>query len=432
MRTGHPSPWHLLGPITASALALGLVMATASSAGPAAAAPATSGTAASLDWHPVPVQEPEGAGSDSLNTGNMTCLSRSDCMVAGYLESLNKVDVSIYHAVVWHWDGRTWGLQATGISGSVSLRSTACTTATDCWALGERYQVPKSLTLSPPPPTALVEHYNGRTWSPLALPGATGVSLNGISCPSASTCVAVGNRQTSTKAAHALAYLWDGKTWSVSAAASPAGALWTVLDSVDCFTAMDCIAVGDADNSVKGSGYFFGERFSGTSWSLFSMPKQVKFNMGDQTYLVLSCPDEHSCLAFGSVLGYTGGQMGADFPGGLSYSWDGGSWASVNIPRGNLGYFFEDGSCTTNAECWGSLGVPSIMGGGLTSAIAVARWDGSSFQITTTTSKGYMSAIGCLPLGTATWCLGLGETTAPGTKKSVRSTIGAGYFVATD
>jgi hypothetical protein len=103
----------------------------------------------------------------------------------------------------------------------------------------------------------------------------------------------------------------------------------------------------------------------------------------------------------------------------------------VNL-RSSLGYFFEDGSCTTNAECWGSLGVPSIMGGGLTSAIAVARWDGSGFQVTTTTSKGYMSAIGCLPVSAATWCLGLGETTTPVTKKSVGSTIGAGYFVATD
>ena len=64
----------------------------------------------------------------------------------------------------------------------------------------------------------LAERWNGKTWtiqhtpSPphSNLPGAATATLNAVSCPSATTCVAVGRSDTG-----ALAELWNGTTWAI-------------------------------------------------------------------------------------------------------------------------------------------------------------------------------------------------------------------------
>jgi hypothetical protein len=360
--------------------------------------------------------------------GNTTCLSRSDCVVAGYLQDQD-ASPETYRAVIWHWDGSSWVAQATGLTGNAALVGTACATPSDCWAVGARFEGPQLDQV-----VGLVDHYNGTTWSPSSPPGAAGASLNGIACPSASECVAVGNKQISAEAAHARAYRWDGRAWSVIAAPSPAGALWTVLDSVDCFSATNCLAVGDADNSVKGSGYFFGERFKGASWSLFTMPNTVKFDMGNASYLSLSCPARNSCLATGSAWGYTDGQMGLNYLFGLSYTWDGSSWSSRKWPsqtcfgscsaRSTTGprdyerfYYPASESCTGPNQCWVGVSLDPIVAEGdreegpFVNDIAIARWDGSEFQLVKAPVLGEIDAVGCLPAGTGTgtWCVTLGQ-----------------------
>lgn len=442
MRTGNLPALTLSKLIGAGALVLGLVPSLVPAQPGAVPSRATVGSPAKaplLAWHAVPVQaprlEPASSGSAGmlgylLSNGNMTCLSRSDCVVAGYLQDLD-VAPETYQGVIWRWDGSAWSVQSTGLSGDIGLVGTACAAATDCWAVGARFEGAHLDQL-----VGLVDHFNGTGWSPSVLPGADGVALNGVSCVSASNCVAVGNQETSSDKAHALAYRWDGERWSPLTAVSPAGALWTVLDSVQCFTATNCLAVGDADDSPKGSGYFFGERFNGTSWSLFTMPNKTKFNMGTQTDVTLSCSQAQSCLVVGSALGYTNGEMGADFPFGVSYASHGGSWAPVAVPKGSgqLNYFFENGSCTAGAGCWGALGVPGIVGGGLTSDIAVAHWDGSSFQLFAASALGYLSSIGCLPATTGTWCVGLGEAPTRwvgkgSARRPTNAALAGGYFV---
>jgi hypothetical protein len=469
MRPGHFRLRHVLVPLAASVLASGTVSATAvattratTSATTSALARATDAavtTAASLAWHAVPVQAPAGglgtvaggATSDILSTGNITCLSTSDCIVAGDLE-----DQDVYpetsRAVIWHWDGKLWASQATGISGDAALVGTACASLTECWAMGAQY-VGKGLATT----EGVMEHYDGTTWSPVSLPGATGVALNGVSCVSASDCLAVGNLQTATHAAHALAYRWDGKTWSALPALSPPGALWTVLEGTDCFAANDCIAVGDADNSPTGSGYFFSERFNGSSWSLISMPNKAQFNLGDATYLNLSCPSSNSCLAAGSAWHYTHGEMGLNTLFGVSFSWDGSSWtsrawnvatcfglcpgaSSAKSPLNYERFYYPAGaSCPAPGDCWVNLNLDPIVADGdpsqgvLRDNIAFAHWNGTTFQQKTVPMLGFFSSVGCLPVSGGSWCIGLGETpsawsgTGP-TRQVANVSMVGGYF----
>ncbi len=148
---------------------------------------------------------------------------------------------------------------------------------------------------------AVIEHYDGASWSPSPVPSPSGAVFNGVACSSSTDCFAVGTRQTSSSTAHVLVDHWNGKSWTGSSAPSPAGSMWAVMDSVTCLSATDCLALGDYDQSAKGSGYFFGERFNGTSWAVFPLANPTQFNMGNESALYLSCASSSACLATGSA-----------------------------------------------------------------------------------------------------------------------------------
>lgn len=232
-------------------------------AGPTASASAPSASPAgpAVPWSPVPVQSPPGGMSTArfLSLGNVSCTSNTDCVVAGYLESSNpaadsyppKAPPEFYQPVLWHWDGHVWAYQASGTKGSVGLVGSACASASDCWAVGGQF-VGKLGNQS----VGVIVHYGGKSWSSSTFPSPAGAAFNGVACTSASDCLVAGNRQTSATSAHVLVEHWDGKAWSALPAPSPKAALWSVLESLTCYTAADCLALGDADNSTKGSGYF--------------------------------------------------------------------------------------------------------------------------------------------------------------------------------
>jgi hypothetical protein len=388
----------------------------------AAPIPATSaqGAPAGLGWVTAPVAAPVGNMSHYfLSTGNMTCLSTTDCVVAGYLEDLSSYPET-YRGVIWHWGGSSWSLQPTGVSGSVGLVGTACTGATNCWTVGTHFTGPKLATSN-----GLIEHYNGKGWAPSGIPEPTGAAFNGVYCPSASDCIAVGNRQTSTRSASALVYVWHGESWAKVPAPSPPGALWTVLTSVECSGASNCVALGDADNSQKGSGYFFQERFDGNSWALAGMPSSGKFDMGNQTGLYgLSCGDANSCLAVGGALDYTNGKMGATFPYAVADTWDGSSWSPASVPSGKFLGFLEDDSCVAPGNCWASAGFDGIIG--YDHPLLLLHWIGGHFSVTTLSIKGFLTAIDCLKATSGTWCAGLGETASASNQLS----MAGGHFTA--
>ncbi len=404
----------ILAAVVGATMLLPLVAAPASAVPP--------GAATQLRWTSVPVASPPaGLAASLFSTGNISCVSQSDCVVAGYLENLEKVP-SVYHATIWRWDGSRWAFQAPGVAASAALVGTACPTAHDCWAVGAEFVGPDLAS-----PRALVEHSTGSSWSSATVPDPGGVGLNGVACVSASDCVAVGNRQTSATSAQAAAYRWDGASWSSVAVPDPPGSRWAVLDSVNCPGAGTCLALGAGDNSAKGSGYFFAEHLSGGHWAVSLLPDRLQFNMGNQTGLFgLSCPTAHNCLAVGSALGYTHGAAGADFAAGVAETWAGAGWKAVNVPATPQGgsYVLGDGSCLTAADCWVALSYPAIFG--LAHPVPVAHWDGSKFAVTTLKPKGYLSALSCLPAGQGTWCVGLGES-AVGTNST--GLLG-GYFRA--
>lgn len=380
--------------------------------------PSASSLAASpaIRWSSASIQAPPGGVSDEdqLSVGNVSCLSRTDCEVAGFLvvpnpKATSATPASFYTPLLWRWDGKSWTFQKAAGKGSLALVGSACVSATDCWAVGAKAVGPTGGQSS-----GVIEHYDGSSWSLSSFPSPAGAAFNGVTCTSADDCWVAGNRQTSSDTASVLIEHWDGKSWSPATSPSPSGAMWSVLDSASCLDADECFALGDADNSTKGSGYFFVERFNGKSWKPGSVPNGQKFNMGDESGLFeISCPSSGNCLAVGTALAYTDGQLGADFPDGVAESWNGKAWKVVKVPGPAAGgtYLLNNDSCVASDDCWVALGYPSILGP-LEHPMPVAHWNGSSFSVSVETGvKGFLAAIACAP-GASTWCVTIGEAPA--------------------
>ena len=285
-------------------------------------------------------------------------------------------------------------MRISGTKGSVGLVGSACVSSTDCWAVGGQF-VGKLGNQS----VGVIVHYDGKSWSPSVFPSPAGAAFNGVACPSVADCLVVGNRQTSADAAHVLVETWQGKSWKTMSAPSPKGALWSVLESLTCLSATYCLALGNADNSTKGPGHFFAERFNGTTWSIVLDRDTEQFNMGNASGLFeISCISRDDCLAVGSALYYTHGEMGADFPSGEAESWNGESWSAVKpTPLMDGGALVLNGvSCTSDVGCWVATSLSAPINP-FSYGIPLARWKGSSFSVSMLKIKGFLAGIVCRP-----------------------------------
>ncbi|MBV8915957.1 MAG: hypothetical protein JOZ05_23315, partial [Acetobacteraceae bacterium] len=110
----------------------------------------------------------------------------------------------------------------------------------------------------------------GPSWSITPTPnpsGATGV-LRAVSCTAANACTAVG---TSTAFGHplqALAESWNGTSWTIQPTNPAFTSSDTLFNGVSCTSASACLAVGQV------AGFAISERWNGKTWNLMpAMPK---------------------------------------------------------------------------------------------------------------------------------------------------------------
>jgi hypothetical protein len=192
------------------------------------------------------------------------------------------------------WNGQTWSFQpATDPSqaNATVLQSVSCTAATSCTAVGMYSKIPKGGGTAVDYP--LAERWNGTHWAIEPTPnpvGSTGTVLRGVSCLSATWCLAVGSYQRKSGYVHALSELWNGSRWSIEAVPDPAESTNTVLDGVDCLGVNACTASGLGPN-----GYTLVETWNG-KWSIQASPSP---DPGTDFLPSVSCPSVLICMAAG-------------------------------------------------------------------------------------------------------------------------------------
>jgi photosystem II stability/assembly factor-like uncharacterized protein len=139
------------------------------------------------------------------------------------------------------------------------LEGISCPTADACYAVGDAGTVIASVD-------------GGQTWSPQRTGSAA--HLRAISCPSAASCIAIGDSGTVLTTADA------GATWSSDTAGTNAG-----LNGVSCSDPSTCVAVGDGGTILRTTD-------GGTSWSGQSSGTT-------EPLLGVSCPTTTGCVAVG-------------------------------------------------------------------------------------------------------------------------------------
>jgi hypothetical protein len=216
----------------------------------------------------------------------VSCVSAGSCVAVGIAGNSPAVPLAEV------WNGTAWSMRPPAVGqGDSGLAGVSCTSASNCIGVGFG-----GVTSGGQGP--LAERWNGTSWSiqPVPLPaGAARAFLNSVSCTSASACIAVGSSLDSASNNSPLAERWDGTSWSIQQTRAPAGGQAVILNGVSCPSATSCTAVGSYQAS--GVPFTLAETWDGNSWSV--QPTANPAGADDRALSGVSCRSAGVCTAVG-------------------------------------------------------------------------------------------------------------------------------------
>jgi hypothetical protein len=309
-------------------------------------------------WQVRRTPSPDDA-ANGLNA--VSCRRSGACMAVG--SYLNASDVQV--TLAEQWDGKAWRVRPTPSPGAQvsALSGISCPTATRCVAVGY-YDTAGGQQ-------ALAEEWNGATWQLLTTPSpaASASELSAVSCPIGASCIAVGSSLMPSGVRLTLAEEWDGSTWQVQTSPSP-GASGNELSAVSCPSGASCIAVGDFGSRLPR--YPLAEAWNGTAWRVLASP--AIGGPGELTSVACSRPS--TCMAVGDYFRkFTHSPLRT-----LAEAWNGTSWQILPTPRsaGRRSGHLAAVSCTRPGRCRAVGGFTSQSGNAVVLAEA---WNGASWRL---------------------------------------------------
>ena len=217
------------------------------------------------------IHAPTPEGNNPVRLNGVSCPETTNCYAAGEFDLGGPGQPD---ALILHWNGTKFSLSYPGNTTSVSyLFGISCVSAPNCTAVGRLQTVYPSAG----PVESFVTRWNGTKWSRASSPSpGDGLSeLNGVACTSTTQCAAVGDMATPA-GGRTLAEQGSGKVWSqVTSANAGPPATASSLTGVSCRSASSCVAVG---NSELQSGTpaehenTLAEKWNGTSWTIVAGP----------------------------------------------------------------------------------------------------------------------------------------------------------------
>jgi hypothetical protein len=269
----------------------------------------------------------------------VSCPASLECVAVGTAASTT-------YALRTKDGGRSWSAQSMAAA-VVSLSAVSCGSSLDCVAVGFQ-PVPGQQFSDAFEGAVVATSDGGLSWRLVSLPSGV-ASLSAVSCATAARCVALGDAPpaastsgivpTGTYQAIALATRNGGTTWS-SPVAIP---VISAVQGVSCSTTSSCVAVGQQfPTNPPGPAIPVAEvtRDGGKVWDGHPLPGRGEEPTG------ISCASSSLCVAVGAVThGVLSGNtlglllpMGAVVPGALMISSDGGiHWSlSTKLGVGNL------------------------------------------------------------------------------------------------
>jgi streptogramin lyase len=252
-----------------------------------------------IKW-PLPKSEGEGLTSpvflvenDNPGLDAVSCASTTSCMAVGEGDPRSFEGAG---PLAESWDGTQWTTQplfSTGSGERDHLKDVSCWSSTECMAVGMNTGVEGSRPIS--------ELWKGGKWTaePVPLPeGFVGSDLRGVSCTSATFCLAVGQRVT-TEVESAYGESWDGTKWTpVKISTSgyfPFGNEFSWLESVSCTSTTWCMGAGEESFGGEEGWQGIGARWTGSELVLLRVPTEHQNDL-----VRISCSGQEACIATGN------------------------------------------------------------------------------------------------------------------------------------
>jgi hypothetical protein len=294
----------------------------------------------------------------------VACPSSTDCVAVGYSGTPNT-----QNALIEHWNGTSWHAIAPPVTKgtfSSSLDGISCPTPSSCTAVGDALNA-KTEIIEP-----LVVKGSGSSWRDIASPGldaGEGALLESVSCSSVTVCLATGENLVGSGSARAEQ--WNGKKWVVlTPPLSPANATTVELESVWCGTAASCQVVGSYQ--LGGDELTLAESWNGAKWTIEQTPGGPT-----ATLRSVSCVSGSACMAVGESTSATGVQVA------LAVSWNGKTWtdSGATAPAGRVSPQLSGVSCTLPKSCIavGTTAEDTIVNP--TDAPLAETWNGSAWRL---------------------------------------------------
>ena len=326
------------------------------------------------NWVVLPSPDPTGSGGVNNNDlSGVACTSATNCFAVGSKAAATGI-------LIERWSGAAWSVA--GASSTGVLSGVSCVGASSCHAVGTRGG------------KAFAMRWNGAFWGTVVSPnppGATGSRLTSVSCAAVTTCMAVGSYSTAT-AMGTLIERWNGTSWTIVASPNPAGATSAGLTGIACPSTANCFAVGGA--TVSGQPRTLIERWNGTAWSVVPSPNPT---VGTPILSSVTCFGVSSCYAVGSKKTYT-----------LVEQWNGIAWSIVASPNPAGAQVSRLGgvTCTAANQC---LAVGQTDG-----RTMAQRWNGSVWAVQPDPAGGSQSRLEGVACPNGTSCFAVGSFLPPG------------------
>ena len=275
-------------------------------------------------WTRIDAPLPADANRDpTVALSQVACESGNSCVAVGqYWNQSNNPELLMLSGFGSSWKVVKISLPDPGI-GPSSLRSVTCPSITTCIAVG-------SYTNSSGVEQGILLTGSGISWAaskaPLPAAAASDVVLSRVTCPTVFDCVAIGYYFDSSDNNHDLLLTRRGSSWTAATVRLPADAgsagSFTTLNGIACPSPSLCTATGEYTDTSGGSqGLII--RGYGSSWAPVKAPLPAKAAADPQVNgLQVGCPSARTCVILGSYTDRSGNQRG------LLLTGNGSSWAA--------------------------------------------------------------------------------------------------------
>ena len=283
---------------------------------------------------------------------SVACAAEESCAASGLYEKSGGVEAG----VLFNLTGGVW--TATEVptpsdarpNSSILLPQIACGAAGSCVAVGG-YETTGG------DERGLLEILSGGIWHDIVVPVPAGTgpvqeeALEGVSCPAEGTCTAVGAYVGSSSITHSVIESISGTTVHAIAGPTPTdGDPFAFLLGISCPTTTYCVSVGDSGNT-DGSSAPLIATLSGGVWTAITAPGQFGTSQGQSLLTGVSCSWPGSCAAFGVK------RTGENNATGITETLTDGSWTGTTsilpsnaaVPHDVIG--FEGESLGTPVAC---------------------------------------------------------------------------------